>query len=162
MMLNIVAVAAIPIITPAMIRHDAMRANTMIAAPTINARVETSPIEPGKLPKNASIQVIGSPVATCLSAASPPCAHCESAVAPEKPSAAVQTKSPEICAGYAKNKNARPANAGFIKFLPTPPKTSFATTKPKVIPRAACHNGNVGGTINANKMVVTKKPSFTS
>ena len=40
--------------------------------------------------------------------------------------------------------------------------TSFATTKPKVIPRAACHNGNVGGTINANKMVVTKKPSFTS
>ncbi|CSC09111.1 Uncharacterised protein [Vibrio cholerae] len=38
----------------------------------------------------------------------------------------------------------------------------MATTTPKVIPSAACHRGRVGGTIRANRIEVTKKPSLTS
>ena len=59
MILNKVAVAAIPIITPAIMRQEAMRVNKISAPPINNASVETSPIEPGRLPINASIQVIG-------------------------------------------------------------------------------------------------------
>src|SRR5699024_11334434 len=47
--LNRQEVTIIPIITPAMIRQEAIRAKTITAAPMINARVETSPIEPGKI-----------------------------------------------------------------------------------------------------------------
>ena len=66
--LNRVEVAIIPIITPAMMRHAAIRVNTITAPPIKIASVETSPIEPGKLPIKASIQVIGAPVAVCCNA----------------------------------------------------------------------------------------------
>ncbi len=49
-----------------------------------------------------------------------------------------------------------------MKFMPVPPKTSFAITTPKLMPRAACHSGVVGGRISGNRMPVTKNPSFTS
>ena len=45
-----------PIITPAIMRQAAMRVNTITAPPIKIARVETSPIEPGKLPTKASIR----------------------------------------------------------------------------------------------------------
>ena len=45
--------------TPAIMRQEAIRVNTINAPPINNASVETSPIEPGILPMNASIQVIG-------------------------------------------------------------------------------------------------------
>ncbi|MMZ65426.1 hypothetical protein D1872_278310 [compost metagenome] len=38
----------------------------------------------------------------------------------------------------------------------------MASTTPKVIPSAACHRGSSGGTIRANRMEVTKKPSLIS
>lgn len=49
-----------------------------------------------------------------------------------------------------------------MKFLPVPPNTSLPITTPKVIPKAACHKGMVGGTIRAKRIEVTKKPSLTS
>ncbi|SSL00206.1 Uncharacterised protein [Klebsiella pneumoniae] len=88
-----------PIITPATMRQDATRPKRMIAPPMKIISVDTSPIEPGILPRKASIQLTGTPVATFTSASPPPLAHWESGVAPEKPSAAVHTRSPEICAG---------------------------------------------------------------
>ena len=82
---------------------------------------------------------------------------------PRNPAAtAVHTLSPEISAGYAKNRNARAASAGLMKFMPVPPKISFANTTPKLMPSAACHSGVVGGRISGKRMPVTKKPSFTS
>ena len=57
--LNKVAEPIIPIMTPAIMRQEAIRVNTITAPPINNASVETSPIEPGILPMNASIQVIG-------------------------------------------------------------------------------------------------------
>ncbi len=75
---------------------------------------------------------------------------------------AVHTLSPEISAGYAKNRNARAASAGLMKFIPVPPKISLANTTPKLMPSAACHSGVVGGRISGNRMPVTKKPSLTS
>ena len=58
MKLNSEDMAIIPIITPAMMRQEAMRANTINAPPIKSAKVDTSPIEPGTLPINASIQVM--------------------------------------------------------------------------------------------------------
>ena len=54
------------------------------------------------------------------------------------------------------------ASAGFMKFMPVPPNTSFTSTTPKLTASAACHSGVVGGRISGNNMPVTKKPSFTS
>lgn len=56
-------------------------------------------MEPGMLPRKASIQLMDWPVATLLRLCAPPALHCASGVAPEKPSAEVHTRSPEICAG---------------------------------------------------------------
>ena len=57
---------------------------------------------------------------------------------------------------------ARAASAGLMKFMPVPPKTSLATTTPKLMPSAASHRGSVGGQMSGKSMPVTKKPSFTS
>jgi hypothetical protein len=46
--------------------------------------------------------------------------------------------------------------------LPVPPKTSLPTTTPKLMPSATCHSGMSGGSVNANRIDVTKKPSLTS
>src|SRR5690606_32015499 len=119
-------------------------------------RVETSPIEPWMLPIKASHHKSILPIYSVLVTA------CDSIVAPEKPSTAVHTCSPEIWAGNAKYKNARPVNAGFRKLRPVPPNTSLPITTPKVIPKATCHNGMVGGKVNANNTEVTKNPSLTS
>src|SRR5690554_7230999 len=116
--------------------------------------VEVSPMEPWMVPTKAFIQPIWA-----SSASRPPDAAQLRAVAPLKPSTAVHTVSPEICAGYAKYRNARPVSAGFRKFLPVPPNTSLPITTPKVIPRATCHNGMVGGQMSANSTEVTKKRS---
>ena len=151
-----------PMKTPATMRHEATRPKMMMAPPMRIISVETSPIDPGILPRKASIQLTGWPVETLTSDSPPPLAHWDNGVAPEKPSAAVHTRSPEICAGQAKNKNARPASAGLRKLRPVPPKISLAMTTPKVIPNAACHSGSDGGTISANRIDVTKKPSFIS
>ena len=99
MALNSVDMATMPIITPAMMRHEAMRANTMNAPPIKSASVDTSPTEPGIWPIKASIQVSGWPVTAFCKPAAPPVDHCASAVAPEKPSTAVQIVSPVIAAG---------------------------------------------------------------
>ena len=48
------------------------------------------------------------------------------------------------------------------KFLPVPPKTSFAITTPKLMPSATCQSGVSGGRVRANSTEVTKKPSLTS
>src|SRR5690554_7137566 len=93
---------------------------------------------------------------------STPEAACPSKVAPEKPSTAVHTCSPEIEAGKAKYKNARPVNAGFKKLRPVPPNTSLPITTPKVIPNATCQRGMVAGRVKANSTEVTKKPSLIS
>ena len=45
--------------TPAIMRQEAIRANTISKPPMIRAKVETSPTEPGILPINASNQVMG-------------------------------------------------------------------------------------------------------
>src|SRR5690554_3740429 len=119
--------------------------------------VEVSFMEFWMVPTKAFIQPIWA-----SSASRPPDAAQLRAVAPLKPSTAVHTVSPEICAGYAKYRKARPVNAGLRKFLPVPPNTSLPITTPKLIPRATCHKGMLGGQIRANKMEVTKKPSFTS
>src|SRR5690606_19742836 len=99
MKLKSVAVSTIPSMTPATMRQDATRPKRMMAPPIKIIRVDTSPMEPGILPINASNQVTGCPVALLTSVSPPPAAHCESGVAPENPSAAVHTRSPEICAG---------------------------------------------------------------
>ncbi|MNE79696.1 hypothetical protein D3C80_1762050 [compost metagenome] len=46
--------------------------------------------------------------------------------------------------------------------MPVPPNTSLAITTPKLMPRATCHSGMLGGRIRANSTEVTKKPSLTS
>ena len=56
--------------------------------------MEVSPIEPWIVPKKASIQVICSVTFVIPSTAAAP-----NGVAPLNPSTAVQTASPEICAG---------------------------------------------------------------
>ncbi|MNH39998.1 hypothetical protein D3C79_1012460 [compost metagenome] len=99
MLLNRKAVAIMPSITPATMRQEATRPNRIIAPPIRIISVETSPTEPGMLPRKASIQLIDWPVATLLRLCAPPTLHCARGVAPEKPSAAVHTRSPEICAG---------------------------------------------------------------
>ena len=63
---------------------------------------------------------------------------------------------------YAKDKKALSAKAGFKKFFPVPPKISLATTIPKLIPTATCHNGASGGQQSAKRTVVTKAPSLIS
>lgn len=50
-----------PIRTPAITLHDAMPVTKIIKAPTAIIKVEPSPIQPGMLPKKASIQVIALP-----------------------------------------------------------------------------------------------------
>ena len=57
-----------------MIRNDATPVNRMIAAPTRIIAVEPSPIEPGMLPKKASIQFIWWPNAS-LRPFAPSAAH---------------------------------------------------------------------------------------
>lgn len=59
-----------------------------------------------------------------------------------------------------KNKNVWFVNVGFIKFLFILLKIFFVIIKLKVILRVVCYNGNVGGMINVNKMVVMKKFLF--
>ena len=73
----------------------------------------------------------------------------------------VQT-SPLIVAGYAKKTKALAVRAGFKKFLPEPPNTSFPITTPNAIPTAACHSGSVAGSVNGYKIPVTRNPSFIS
>ncbi len=76
------------------------------------------------------------------------------------PLIAVQTVSPDIFPGYAKNRKALAVNAGFKIFLPVPPNISFPITTPKEIPRATCQRGIVGGSIRGNKRPVTRSPSL--
>ncbi len=80
---------------PSMMRHDAMRVYSNNTAPNRHASVDVSPIDPWIWPTNACVQV--RPLATMPE--TPSIALMPSAVAPLKPSTAVQTASPEICAG---------------------------------------------------------------
>ena len=43
-----------------------------------------------------------------------------------------------------------------LKVFPVPPKTSFPTTMPNEMPNATCHNGIVGGNVSGNNNPVTK------
>ena len=43
-----------------------------------------------------------------------------------------------------------------------PPKISLPTTTPKEMPSATCHRGMAGGSVSANSIEVTRKPSLTS
>ncbi len=94
MALNSRLVAIIPIITPATMRQAAIRVTSSTAPPMRIARVLVSPIEPCMKPRKASLQ--DSWPANC---STPPLAAWLSAVAPAKPSTAVHTASPDICAG---------------------------------------------------------------
>ena len=80
--------------------------------------------------------------------------------ADEAPVTTAQTVSPDILAGKAKNRNARPVRAGLRKFLPVPPNISFPITTPKEMPRATCHRGIVGGRVSGNNRPVTRNPSL--
>ena len=84
------------------------------------------------------------------------------AVAPENPSTGVHIASPDIFAGYAKYRKALPVRAGFRKFFPVPPKTSFPITTPNAIPNATCHSGAEAGIVRAKSIELTKNPSLTS
>src|SRR5690554_5634785 len=88
MLLNSKLVAIIPTITPAIIRHEAIRVHNNKAAPIKIAKVDTSPILPCRLPKKASAQVMVLPQASTM-ASRPPVAAKPSGVAPLKPSTAV-------------------------------------------------------------------------
>src|SRR5690606_2925533 len=83
------------IITPATKRQEAILVISSTAPPMKMARVLVSPMEPCMVPMKASIQ-LRPPLTT---ASIPPAPATLSAVAPEKPSTAVHTASPEICAG---------------------------------------------------------------
>ncbi len=155
----------VPTATPAMIRQEPTPVTMRIAAPIRHASAEVSPSEPGSRPMNAFIHErprAASPNGTVKERI------VASRVAPEKPSTAfapftaTHTVSPEISAGYAKNMNARPARAGLRKFIPVPPKTSFAITTPKLMPSAACHRGAVAGSVRGKMRPVTRKPSLIS
>jgi hypothetical protein len=45
-------------------------------------------------------------------------------------------------------------------FIPVPPKASLAITTAKIVPRAICHKGMVGGRIRGINIPVTRKPSL--
>ncbi len=87
--------AIIPIITPATMRHAAIRIISSTAPPIKIASVLVSPTEPCTLPIKASIQVIPEPTICSM----PPAAPKLKLVAPAKPSTEVHTASPESCAG---------------------------------------------------------------
>ena len=82
-----------------MMRHEPIPVATKTSAPMRQASVDVSPIEPGTKPRNACIQLTLPPA----SASGPVSAASASQVAPLLPStvvsAAIQTWSPEICAG---------------------------------------------------------------
>ncbi len=82
-----------------MMRQDPTPVKTSTAAPSRQASVEVSPIEPGTRPRKACVQL--EPGAA--KASGPVAAALASQVAPLAPStevsAATQTWSPEICAG---------------------------------------------------------------
>ena len=80
---------------PSMMRHEAIRVYSRNTAPIRQASVDTSPIEPCICPTNACVHV--RPLA--MMPDTPSIALIPSAVAPLKPSTAVQTASPEISAG---------------------------------------------------------------
>src|SRR5512134_3656268 len=138
-------IAIVPTATPAIERHDAIRVTSSSTAPSRQASAEVSPIDPGSSPMNAFHHEKPADSNGCVITR-----ICPRSVAPEKPSTAtsggtaVQTLSPEISAGYAKNRKARAASAGLMKFIPVPPNTSLARMTPKLMPSAACHKGVVG------------------
>src|SRR5690606_22662406 len=95
MQLNRVLSATMQIITPTTMRHEEIKVSSSTAPPMKMARVLVSPIEPCMVPMKASIQL--RPPSTMASI--PPAPATLRAVAPAKPSTAVHTASPEICAG---------------------------------------------------------------
>ena len=139
---------------PATILQEAIFIYNNTNPPKRIANVDVSPIEPGIVPINDSIQVYASDAF-----GRPSLAAKESIVAPLYPSTAVQTASPLMYAGYAKYKKALPVKAGFRKFFPVPPKISFPITTPKLIPIATIQSGKSGGQLSENKIDVTKNPS---
>ena len=147
----------VPARTPRMILHEATLVYKSISNPMPIKRVEVSPIDPGILPIKASSHEYSFSILF-----NPPSAPRLSKVGEVNPSKATHTESPDQVIGYAKYKKALPVRAGFKKFLPVPPKTSFPITNPKLIPKATCHKGASGGQHKANRTVVTKAPSFIS
>ena len=93
-MLNSVLNTTMPSITPATMRHDAMPIAMSAMPPSRMSRVLVSPTAPGMTPRNACPQ-LKVPESACM----PPSATWLSAVAPEKPSTAFHTLSPDIHAG---------------------------------------------------------------
>ena len=51
--LNAVAIAIVPSVTPAIVRHEPMPVTISSTAPSRHASAEVSPIEPGSSPTNA-------------------------------------------------------------------------------------------------------------
>ena len=75
-----------------MIRQEPIPAEIMMIAPSTQATTEVSPIDPGMVPIMAEIQEV-----LAVTASRPPEAACDRGVAPENPSTATHTESPEIC-----------------------------------------------------------------
>ena len=85
-------------------------------------------------------------------------------VAPVRASAfsAIQTLSPDISDGYAKNRKALAVSAGLRIFIPVPPNTSLPIITAKAVATATIQSGISGGRMSGIIIPVTKKPSFTS
>ncbi|KAF5041798.1 hypothetical protein DSECCO2_519220 [anaerobic digester metagenome] len=60
-----------------------------------------------------------------------------------------------ICVDHDAIKNALPANAGFKKLKPSPPKTCFTTAIANAAPTTATHHGADAGKLKANNIPVT-------
>jgi hypothetical protein len=93
------------------------------------------------------------------------------AVAPENPSIAsgllailspnpdIQTLSPDIDVGYAKNKKALAVNAIFTTFIPVPPKISLPIMTANAVAKPTIHKGTSAGMVRGMSIPETKNPS---
>ncbi|MBT9146158.1 MAG: hypothetical protein DDT42_02040 [candidate division WS2 bacterium] len=139
-----------------------MPVNMRIKAPIRIARADVSPIEPGIKPKNAS--------ENDGKASKLPNAALANGVAPENPSTTpspvdrpeIQTTSPDIFVGYAKNRKALAIKAGFQTFMPVPPNTSLQIITENIVANEIIHKGTSTGEIRGISIPVTRNPSLTS
>jgi hypothetical protein len=127
--------------------------------PAIKANAAVSPIEPLMLPKKDAIK------SGAAGAKSPPSNSIRGVaevMASTSPRLRGAVKAMVIGFAYAAIRMARPANAGFKKLWPKPPKSCLTSTIAANDPITGIHSGNAGGRVMAsNKPVITALPSLT-
>ena len=109
-------------------------------APMRMATTEVSPMVPAVFPRNRSSTRTGSPAFRAASG-----------VAPEIPS---QVKSVILPAKESKRKHL-PANAGFMKFWPRPPKSCLTNKIANTVPMTGSQSGTVEGRFSPRRRPVT-------